>query len=67
MREAQQAIRLDQFLKLVGMAATGGHAKLMIQDGKVMVNGKVETRRSHKLVPGDIVTVGDLTATVGCE
>ena len=50
-------IKLDQFLKFIGIAPTGGQAKLMIQNGEVTVNGETETRRSRKLVSGDLVTV----------
>jgi ribosome-associated protein len=50
-------IKLDQFLKLTGVAATGGQAKLMIQGGEVEVNGELETRRKRQLAHGDIVTV----------
>ena len=57
-------IKLDQFLKLVGIAATGGMAKVMIQGGDVQVNGEIETRRGRKLVPGDRVTVGSQTFEV---
>ena len=53
----REALRLDQFLKLRGIADTGGQAKLLIQSGKVQVNGEVETRRRHKLVVGDVVQV----------
>lgn len=52
-----QFIKLDQFLKWVGVAATGGEAKLMIQGGEVRVNGEIETRRSRKLFSGDSVMV----------
>ncbi len=52
-----QFIKLDQFLKWVGVAATGGEAKLMIQGGQVRVNGEIETRRSRKLLSGDSVMV----------
>lgn len=48
-------IKLDQFLKLSGLADTGGQAKLMIQGGEVRVNGDVELRRGRKLVAGDEV------------
>ena len=48
-------IRLDHFLQFRGFAQTGGHAKLLIQDGEVTVNGEVETRRRRKLRAGDIV------------
>lgn len=51
-------LRLDDALKLAGVAATGGHAKQLIQAGEVRVNGEVETRRKRKLVEGDVVEVG---------
>ena len=50
-------IRLDHFLKRHGVAQTGGHAKLLIVDGYVSVNGEVDTRRRRKLYDGDVVTV----------
>jgi ribosome-associated protein len=55
--EDELSIRLDQFLKLAGVAETGGQAKLMIQAGEVVVNGEVETRRRRQLHPGDVVIV----------
>lgn len=57
-------IKLDQFLKLIGIASTGGMAKMMIQGGDVQVNGEIETRRGRKLVPGDLVTVNSQTFEV---
>lgn len=61
---SDNTIKLDSFLKWVGVAPTGGQAKLMIQDGEVMVNGAIETRRGRKLVTGDRVTVGRETFDV---
>jgi ribosome-associated protein len=58
-------IKLDQFLKLVGIASTGGQAKLMILDGDVKVNGTVEIRRGRKLGSSDKVTVEGRTFDVG--
>lgn len=55
----QDAIRLDQFLKRMGLVSSGGQAKHLIQDGQVLLNGQVETRRSKKLSPGDVVALGD--------
>ncbi|UBF25425.1 RNA-binding S4 domain-containing protein [Kovacikia minuta CCNUW1] len=53
-------IKLEQYLKLMGVVQTGGQAKLLIQSGEVKVNGKVETRRGRKLVGGDRVsTLGE--------
>jgi len=54
-------IQLGAFLKLAGVAGTGGHAKLIIQSGEVAVNGEVETRRGRTLQAGDVV------ATAGRE
>jgi ribosome-associated protein len=56
----REPLRLDQFLKLRGIADTGGQAKLLIQNGDVQVNGAVETRRRRKLVIGDVVEVGGI-------
>ncbi len=50
-------IRLGQFLKLVGLAETGGHAGALLDDGAVTVNGEPETRRGRQLRPGDVVEV----------
>ncbi len=57
-------IKLDQFLKLADLVSTGGHAKYLIQEGLVKVNGKVETRRGKKLRPQDIVEVEGNTIKV---
>ncbi len=46
---------------------TGGEAKLRIQDGEVLVNGTLETRRGRQLVSGDRVTVGGQTFEVNLK
>jgi ribosome-associated protein len=51
----RSAMRLDQFLKLHGIAGSGGQAKLLIQNGEVLVNGTKETRRRRKLTDGDVI------------
>jgi ribosome-associated protein len=48
-------MKLDQFLKLQGLVATGGEAKQRIQAGQIKVNGLVETRRGRQLAIGDAV------------
>lgn len=47
-------IKLGQALKLAGMVSSGVEAKIVIQDGQVLVNGEVELQRGKKLHPGDI-------------
>lgn len=48
------SIRLDAFLKLCDAVQTGGHAKLVIQNGEVRVNGDICTQRGKKLHAGDV-------------
>ena len=48
-------IRLDSAMKLADMVVTGGHAKIVIQDGEVKVNGEICTMRGKKLRAGDKV------------
>ena len=57
-------IKLDSFMKWQNLAESGGQAKLLIQNGEVRVNGKIETRRGRKLVSGDKVTFKGKTLTV---
>ena len=56
---AGKPLRLDQFLKLCGIAETGGHAKVLIQGGEVLLNGEIETRRRKKLSIDDVIEVFD--------
>lgn len=46
-------IRLDAFLKMCDAVQSGGHAKIVIQDGEVRVNGEVCTQRGKKMRLGD--------------
>ena len=48
-------IRLDELLKFAGETATGGQAKVLVQAGKVKVNGEVCTMRGKKLKNGDLI------------
>ena len=47
-------IKLQDLLKFAGAVETGGDAKLIIQEGRVLVNGEVCTMRGKKLRPGDL-------------
>lgn len=50
-------IDLLQFLKATGIAATGGEAKMLVDEGFIRVNGEDESRRRRKLRPGDRVDI----------
>ena len=47
-------ITLQQFLKLSGIADTGGQAKILVKELEIKVNGEKENRRGRKLYPGDL-------------
>ncbi len=50
-------ITLQQLLKLVGIASTGGHAKIIATTADIKVNGVPENRRGRKLRSGDEIVV----------
>lgn len=50
-------IELIRLLKYMRLAETGGHAKIMVDEGMVMLNGEVESRKRAKIRVGDIVEV----------
>lgn len=52
-------IKLDQFLKLAGLAQTGGQAKMIIADGHVKVNGEISVQRGKKIRKNDKIEVDD--------
>mgnify|MGYP001775927578 FL=1 len=62
-----ETIRLDAFLKLTGLVDTGDQAKLLIQEGRVLVNGEVCPQRGKKLRPGDTVALGESRFQVAAQ
>ena len=63
-REEDEFIKLGQLLKKAGMVSSGVEAKIVIQEGEVLVNGDVETRRGKKIYDGDEVTFDGETVRV---
>jgi len=53
-------IELLGLLKAIGIAQTGGHAKMIVDDGVVFRNGEVELRKRAKLIPGDTIQIDDI-------
>lgn len=60
----EEFIRLDALMKLSDLVVTGGHAKVVIQNGKVKVNGEVCTMRGKKMREGDFFTFDGNKVTV---
>ena len=52
-------IKLDALLKFASLVSSGGEAKMLIQDGQILVNGEVCTMRGKKIRSGDKVSYGD--------
>lgn len=46
-------IELIQLLKALTIAQTGGHAKMIVDDGGVIRAGEVETRKRAKIRKGE--------------
>jgi ribosome-associated protein len=57
-------IKLDSLLKLANAVSSGGEAKILIQEGEVLVNGAPCNQRGKKIRPGDQVTLPGLELTV---
>ena len=57
-------IELCQFIKFGGLADTGGEAKTLIAQGRVLLNDVIETQKRKKLVVGDKVKVDGHTIIV---
>lgn len=54
LREQDEFIKLGQAIKAAGLVESGVEAKEVIQEGRVQVNGEVDTRRGRKLYAGDV-------------
>ena len=50
-------IELLALLKAIGIAQTGGHAKMIVDSEEVLRNGEIELRRRAKCVKGDLIEV----------
>jgi len=51
----REPVELYKILKFEGLVSTGGEAKIVIDEGLVKVNGKVEFRRRNKIKSGDVI------------
>jgi len=60
LRPDDEFIELIKLLKLKNIAQSGGHAKMMVEDGLVSVNGEQEFRKRKKLREGDIIEMENL-------
>ncbi|MDY0116745.1 MAG: RNA-binding S4 domain-containing protein [Sulfurimonadaceae bacterium] len=57
-------IELHKLLKVLDLVDSGAEAKLLIAEGHLTRNGEVETRKSAKIVAGDILQIAEVTIKV---
>ena len=57
-------IELIRLLKFLQWAESGSHAKMMVEEGLVAVDGKTELRKRAKLRKGQVITVEDQRITL---
>jgi S4 domain protein YaaA len=62
----EEYITLGQVIKELGIAATGGQAKIFLaeNEGKIFVNKELENRRGKKLRLGDILEIPEYNLAV---
>ena len=60
LKEGSEFIELMKLLKIEQIAQTGGHAKIIIEEEEVYVNGKVESQKGKKLRSGDMIQIQDI-------
>jgi ribosome-associated protein len=57
-------IEVNQLLKLAGACDSGGAGKALVADGRVRVDGGIETRKTAKIRAGQTVAIDDLRIVV---
>lgn len=57
--KGEEYIELIKLLKIMRISESGGQAKMMVDDGIVYLNGKLESRKRAKLRTGDLIEVMD--------
>ena len=60
-------IQLDQLLKATGLCESGGAAHAAIADGRVSVDGTVDSRKRAKMRPGQPVSFAGETVELIAE
>ena len=57
-------VELNQLLKLTGLCDSGGAGKMLVANGNVKVDGKLEERKTAKIRAGQVVRLGDVRIQV---
>ena len=54
-------IELYKLIKLLDLVDSGGQAKQLVENGLVLRNGEIETRKRAKIRVGETIRIGDVT------
>lgn len=54
-RLESEFVEVNQLLKLVGLCDSGGEGKQWVAQGRVTVDGQLETRKTAKIRAGQVV------------
>lgn len=57
-------IELIQLIKAIGLAQTGGHAKMIVNEGMVVRDGEIEYRKRAKIRSGETIEIADYTVVL---
>lgn len=57
-------IELYKLLKVMGLAESGGQAKMLIEEGEVKRNGEIEFRKRAKIMAGERIELGEVVIEV---
>jgi ribosome-associated protein len=52
---SREPLELYKILKFECLVSSGGEAKAVIAEGKVLLNGQVEIQKRKKIVSGDVI------------
>lgn len=55
LRSGAEYVELCKLLKLTGLAGSGGQGKLLVANGEVKVDGRVELQKTAKIRAGQCV------------
>ena len=64
LKNDQEYIPLINLLQVLNIAQSGGHAKIMVSEGEVKVNGEVELQKRKKIRSGDHIELAAVKVTI---
>jgi len=57
-------IELYKLIKAADLVDSGAEAKKLIEEGYVKRNGEDESRKRAKILPNEVISIGDVSITV---